>query len=163
MRKELRREASFDALPPPFPRAPWVLLRRICLAPLGCPLPANLYHNPLDWLLADAGFAMVRYSDDFVVLSRTPEQAQHVLEKIKAWTQEVELTLHPVKTRTVGMNVEKSHFDFLGYRFYRILKGKLTQLVRPRSEQKLRGTLKPLTQRNCGLSLEITIGRINPT
>jgi len=140
-----------------------VLLRRICLTPFGCPLLANLYLNPLDWLMADAGFAMVRYADDFVVLCRTPEQARHALEKIKAWTQEVELTLHPGKTRTVDLNVEKSHFDFLGYRFYRTLKGKLTRLVRPKSEQKLRATLKPLTQRNCGLSLEITIRRINPT
>jgi RNA-directed DNA polymerase len=127
------------------------------------PLLANLYLNPLDWLMADAGFAMVRYADDFVVMCRTPEQARHALEKIRAWTQEVELTLHPEKTRTVDMRVEKSHFDFLGYRFYRTLKGKLTRLVRPKSEQKLRATLKPLTQRNCGLSLEITIRRINPT
>lgn len=127
------------------------------------PLLANLYLNPLDWLMADAGFAMVRYADDFVVLCRTPEQARLALEKIKAWTQEVELTLHPEKTRTVDMSIEKSHFDFLGYRFYRTRKGKLTRLVRPKSEQKLRATLKPLTQRNCGLSLEITIRRINPS
>jgi len=49
--------------------------------------------------MADAGFAMVRYADDFVVLCRTPEQARHALEQIKAWTREVELTLHPGKTR----------------------------------------------------------------
>ena len=144
------------------------------------PLLANLYLNPLDWLMADAGFAMVRYADDVaricleekwravslrsaVVLCRTPEQARHALEQIKAWTREVELTLHPEKTRTVDMSTEKSYFDFLGYRFYRTLKGKLTRLVRPKSEQKLRATLKPLTQRNCGLNLEITIRRINPT
>jgi RNA-directed DNA polymerase len=97
------------------------------------------------------------------VLCRTPEQARQALEKIRAWTQEAELTLHPEKTRTVDMNVGKSHFDFLGYRFYRTCKGKLARLVRPKSEQKLRATLKPLTPRNSGLSLEITIRCINPT
>lgn len=149
------------------------------------PLLANLYLNLLDWLMAEAGFAMVRYADDFVVLCRTPEQARRALEKIKAWTQEAELTLHPEKTRidvaalhpfgaarssqsvslrsAVDMSIDKSHFDFLGYRFYRTRRGKLARLVRAKSEQKLRATLKPLTQRNCGLSLEITIRWINPT
>ena len=36
------------------------------------PLLANIYLNPLDHLLAGAGFAMVRYADDFVILCRTP-------------------------------------------------------------------------------------------
>jgi len=127
------------------------------------PLLANLYLNPLDWLMAEAGHEMVRYADDFVVLCRTPEAARQALEQIQAWTREAGLTLHPEKTRTVDMGTEKSCFDFLGYRFYRTGKGKLKRLIRPKSEQKLRATLKPLTQRNCGLSLEITIHRINPT
>ena len=126
------------------------------------PLLANLYLNPLDWLMAEAGYSMVRYADDFVVLCRTAEEARCALERIGAWTEEVGLVLHPEKTRTVDMSVEKSQFDFLGYRFYRTRKGKLARLVRPKSEQKLRATLKPLTQRNCGLSLEVTIRRINP-
>lgn len=126
------------------------------------PLLANLYLNPLDWLISEAGFAMVRYADDFVVLCRSAAQAQQALEKIRAWVEGAELKLHPEKTRVVDMSLAGSHFDFLGYRFYRRSKGKLTRIVRPKSEQKLRATLKPLTQRNCGVSLEAVIQRINP-
>ncbi len=126
------------------------------------PLLANLYLNPLDWLMSEAGFAMVRYADDFVVLCRSAEQAQQALERIRAWVEGTELKLHPEKTRVVDMSLAKSHFDFLGYRFYRRSKGKLTRVVRPKSEQKLRATLKPLTRRNCGVSLETVIQRINP-
>ena len=40
------------------------------------PLLANIYLNPLDHLLDDAGFALVRYADDFVILCRTREDAE---------------------------------------------------------------------------------------
>ena len=35
------------------------------------PLLANIYLDPLDHLMAAAGFEMVRYADDFVILCRT--------------------------------------------------------------------------------------------
>jgi RNA-directed DNA polymerase len=37
------------------------------------PLLSNIYLDPLDHLMADSGFEMVRYADDFVVLCRSPE------------------------------------------------------------------------------------------
>lgn len=40
------------------------------------PLLANIVLNQLDWELDRAGFHFVRYADDFVVLTRTPAQAQ---------------------------------------------------------------------------------------
>ena len=43
------------------------------------PLLSNIYLDPLDHLLADAGFEMVRYADDFVILCRTAEDAQRAL------------------------------------------------------------------------------------
>lgn len=127
------------------------------------PLLANLYLNVLDWLMAEAGYAMVRYADDFVVLCQTPEEACEALERIRSWTEEAQLTLHPGKTRIVEMRERKAYFDFLGYRFYRTAKEKLTRVVRPKSEKKLRAMLKPRTQRNSGVSLGVTIAAINPT
>jgi RNA-directed DNA polymerase len=47
------------------------------------PLLANIYLNPLDHLLADAGFEMVRYADDFVILCRTREDADRALETVR--------------------------------------------------------------------------------
>ena len=65
------------------------------------PLLANIYLNPLDHLLADAGLAMVRYADDFVILCKTREDADRALALVQRWVAENELTLHPTKTRIV--------------------------------------------------------------
>lgn len=39
------------------------------------PVLSNIYLDPLDHLVAAAGFEMMRYADDFVILCRTAEQA----------------------------------------------------------------------------------------
>ena len=70
------------------------------------PLLANIYLNPLDHLLAEAGYAMVRYADDFVILCRSREEANGALEKVKAWVEENGLTLHPTKTKIVDARTE---------------------------------------------------------
>jgi len=127
------------------------------------PLLANLYLNPLDWLMAGLGFEMVRYADDMVVLCRSHQEAQTALEKLREWMTQVGLTLHPDKTRTVDMNLADSHFDFLGYRFKRSRRGRLIKLVRPKSLRKLRESIKPRTRRNNGRSMEVIVADINRT
>jgi RNA-directed DNA polymerase len=87
------------------------------------PLLANIYLDPLDWLMAGLGFEMARYADDMVVLCRSREKAEKALEMIREWMAGVGLTLHPEKTRVVDMNPADSHFDFLGYRFQRSKRG----------------------------------------
>gem|GEM_PF-57074 len=126
------------------------------------PLLANIYLNPLDWMLAEAGIEMVRYADDIVVLCREPERAMEVLEKIRKWTEQAGLELNAGKTRVVDMAQAGAHFDFLGYRFWRGKTGKLRRFIRPKSRQKLRERLKPLTKRNNGNSLEAIVAKINP-
>ena len=71
------------------------------------------------------------------------------------------LTLHPDKTRIVDMTLEKSHFDFLGYRFWHGKGGKLKRLIRPKSIGKLRAALKPKTKRTNGKSMGSIIQDIN--
>lgn len=61
------------------------------------PLLANIYLDPLDWLMAGLGFEMVRYADDMVVLCRSQEEAGAALEKLGEWMAEAGLTLHPEK------------------------------------------------------------------
>jgi RNA-directed DNA polymerase len=82
------------------------------------PLLANLYLNPLDHLMARRGREMVRYADDFVILCRSQEEAQEVLEQLKEWVESAGLVLHPVKTRIVDAEAPGG-FDFLGYHFER--------------------------------------------
>ena len=51
------------------------------------PLLANIYLHPLDLLMEEAGYRMVRYADDFVILCRTAE-GPTALRLITAWTAE---------------------------------------------------------------------------
>jgi len=62
---------------------------------------ANLYLDPLDHLLAAAGWQMVRYADDFVILCRSEDEAKAALACVQTWVQNHGLMLHPEKTRIV--------------------------------------------------------------
>jgi len=120
------------------------------------PLLANIYLNPLDHLMAGAGYAMVRYADDFVILCQTREDAERALETVRQWVEENDLTLHPTKTRIVDARTEV--FDFLGYRF----KGAV-RLPRPKSADKLKDTIRAKTKRTNGDSLPFIISQVNQT
>jgi len=126
------------------------------------PLLANLYLNPLDWLLEEWGVTGVRYADDLVLLTRTAGEAQRALERLNEWMGEARLTLHPEKTRLVDMSQPRVHFDFLGYRFLRTTKGKLIRLVSPKSKRKLRMNLKRPTRRCNGKCIPAIIAVLNP-
>ena len=82
------------------------------------PLLANIYLNPLDHQMAQAGKEMVRYADDFVILCHSQEEAQEVMQQLRQWVEAAGLTLHPTKTRIVDAS-QKGGFDFLGYHFER--------------------------------------------
>ena len=80
------------------------------------PLLSNLYLDPLDHHMAQAGFEMTRYADDFVIQCRTEEEARRALEEVTRWCGPAGLTVHPTKTRLVQLSVTEG-FDFLGYHF----------------------------------------------
>lgn len=126
------------------------------------PLLANIYLNPLDWLMVQNGLEMVRYADDMIVMCRDAEKARRALEAVREWMGQAGLTLHPEKTRVVEMIEPGSHFDFLGYRFWRSHRGGIKRLVRPKSKRKLRQSIKPETRRNSGRSMEAIVAKINP-
>ena len=63
--------------------------------------------------MAQQGFEMVRYADDFVILCRSPEEAANALALVQQWTAEAGLKLHPEKTKIV--NTQTDVLDFLGY------------------------------------------------
>lgn len=120
------------------------------------PLLSNIYLDPLDHLLAAAGFAMVRYADDFVILCATEPDAHQALELVRTWIAEAGLTLHPTKTKIVDARVEG--FAFLGYLF----QGD-TRVPRDKSVQKLKDTLRRKTKRTSGDSLKFIINDVNQT
>jgi RNA-directed DNA polymerase len=126
------------------------------------PLLANIYLNALDWEMQRLGFEMVRYADDSVVLCGSAAEARRALEEMRKWMEKAQLTLHPEKTRVVDMSAGGAHFEFLGYRFCRTSKGRMVRVVRPKSEKKLRESIKPFTKRANGQSMEALVTRINP-
>jgi len=124
------------------------------------PLLSNIYLNPLDHMMAQAGYRMVRYADDFVVLCRSKEEASAALKRIQEWTAEAGLQLHPEKTRIVHIVPEDDkrgeHFDFLGYRFWEMLR-----LIRDKSLTKIKDTIREKTPRQNGKSLPQIIADLN--
>jgi len=81
------------------------------------PLLANLYLHPLDCLLRERGFQMVRYCDDFVVLCQSADQAQAALAEVRTWVSANGLSLNADKTQVGDCRCEGEGFEFLGYRF----------------------------------------------
>ena len=120
------------------------------------PLLSNAYLDPLDHKLAEQGLEMVRYADDFVILCRSEAEAQMALERVRAWTADAGLTLHPDKTRIVDANREG--FDFLGYHFER---GK--RWPRDKSLMRFKDAIRAKTPRKHGHSLQVIIASVNRT
>jgi RNA-directed DNA polymerase len=119
------------------------------------PLLANLYLNPLDHQMEEAGWEMVRYADDFVILCRTEAEAQAALATVRSWVAEAGLTLHPEKTRVVDAT-QRGGFDFLGYHFERGMRW-----PRKKSLQKLKDAVRAKTPRLSGRSLQAIIADVN--
>ena len=120
------------------------------------PLLANIYLNPLDHLVAEAGFSMVRYADDFVIMCRTQQDAERALDVVRRWVEENGLTLHPTKTKIV--DARTVGFDFLGYHF----RGRL-RLPRKKSLDKIKNTIRVRTRRANGRSLSCIVASLTPT
>ena len=111
------------------------------------PLLSNIYLDPLDWLMAQSGYEMVRYADDFILMCESESQAQAALEKVREWVTKEGLTLHPEKTRIMEAH-QPGGFDFLGYHFERGMKW-----PRKKSMDRFKDTIRAKTRRSQGRSM----------
>lgn len=121
------------------------------------PLLANVYLHSLDKLMVQAGYTMVRYADDFVILCQTQEEAENALELARQWVNDKSLTLHPDKTHVGNCMVAGQGFEFLGYRFEA---GE--RWVRKKSLKALKDKIRSKTRRSRGDSMETIIKDLNP-
>jgi RNA-directed DNA polymerase len=129
-----------------------------CGTPQGAvisPLLANIYLDPLDHQMAQAGWQMTRYADDFIIQCRSREQAEAALAAVRAWVAAAGLTLHPQKTRLVDATADGG-FDFLGYHFERGY-----CWPRTKSLDKIKTAIRAKTRRTAGRSLRAIIGELN--
>jgi len=118
---------------------------------------ANIYLHPLDELMACRGYRMVRYADDFVVLSKSREEAEAALAEIRQWTADNGLRLSPMKTHLGDCREPGEGFEFLGYRFEA---GR--RWVRKKSLARFKDNIRAKTRRTCGTSLARVIADLNP-
>ena len=77
------------------------------------PLFANLYLHPIDRQFGTEGVVLVRYADDFVVLTKTQGEAKQALRQVARRLGQRGLALNDAKTRIVPPDDELS---FLGCR-----------------------------------------------
>lgn len=120
------------------------------------PLLANIYLHPVDLALQEAGFEMVRYADDLVIMCQSEAEAHRALALLRQLTEARGLTLHPEKTRLVDAT-ERGGFDFLGYHFERGLRW-----PRTKSLKALKDKIRSKTRRTAGRSLAQVIADLNP-
>lgn len=121
------------------------------------PLLANIYLHSLDQRMAQHGYRMVRYADDFVILCRDAQQARQALAEVQQWVEANGLTLHPDKTQVGDCMQPGQGFDFLGYHFEA---GR--RWVRKKSLKEFKDKVRQKTRRNRGDSLATIIADLNP-
>jgi RNA-directed DNA polymerase len=126
------------------------------------PLLANLYLHPVDVVMAEQGWEMVRYADDLVILCRSLEGAEAALAWLAKLLGERDLTLHPQKTRIANLTVAGDGFDFLGYHFERSQKsGRLNRWPRRKSLKRFMDAIRAKTKRSHGQSMEAIVAGLN--
>ncbi|HET9862326.1 MAG TPA: group II intron reverse transcriptase/maturase [Steroidobacteraceae bacterium] len=94
------------------------------------PLLSNIYLHVLDRVWArhctHLG-ALVRYADDFVVMSPTAGDCEEAQRRIEHVLDRLGLKLHPQKTRSVVLTGGREGFDFLGCHLHKRMSGRLWQ------------------------------------
>jgi RNA-directed DNA polymerase len=128
------------------------------------PLLSNLYLHSLDVAMDEAGYQMIRYADDVVILCRSLEGAEVALARLQKLLDERGLSLNPQKTRIADLSEPGDGFNFLGYHFTRgQISGRISRWPRKKSLKKLKDTIRQKTKRNNGQSLSVVIEQVNRT
>ena len=79
------------------------------------PLLANIYLHPYDEAMTQAGYKVVRYADDILILCRNKAEAEQALSRTREILEaRLGLKLSPEKTKLVH---KSQSFEFLGYVF----------------------------------------------
>ena len=94
------------------------------------PLLSNIYLHVLDdvWARKCSHLGtLVRYADDFVVMSSTGAPCAEAERRIGVVLQRLGLELHPEKTRRVDLSRGREGFDFLGCHLHKRMSGRILE------------------------------------
>ena len=131
------------------------------------PLLSNIYLHVFDERMAQAGVALTRYADDWVIVCRSQTEAKRALASGRAVLEdELGLRLNTEKTRIVHV---ARGFEFLGYR---IVRGKglshkaggpsLYAIPTDRSVRRFKDKVRAATNRRNPKDLEGVLDELNP-
>ena len=141
------------------------------------PLLSNIYLHVLDvlWTRHSAPLGtLVRYADDFVVISRTKRECDEAERRVGVILTRLGLELHPEKTRKVNLYDGREGFDFLGCHLHKRMSGKMWEQKRERlyflhrwpsqrSMKRIKQRVKALTPRGrCHEDIRDVIAILNP-
>lgn len=131
------------------------------------PLLSNVYLNIFDEKMEQAGYALTRYADDWVIVCRSRSEAERALASARAVLEDgLGLQLHRDKTRIVHIT---RGFEFLGYKIGR---GKglrhkaggpgLYAIPTDRSIKRFKDKVRTATNRRNPKDLEGVLDELNP-
>ncbi|MGY6210927.1 group II intron reverse transcriptase/maturase [Cytobacillus firmus] len=130
------------------------------------PLLANIYLNTMDSLwqkkFNHLG-ELIRYADDFVIMSKTKQQALESIQVIQSIMGKLDLSINRDKSRLVNLWNDIDGFDFLGFhnrKFPKRLKGGSTvhvmsHIPKKNAMKKMRAKIKAYTEPRNKLYLDI--------
>lgn len=118
------------------------------------PLLANIYLHRLDVEVRSAGFRLIRYADDFVILADRRWKAQAADRLVRTIVDELGLQVAEAKSGVVKVT---DGFEFLGFSF----KGKFLR-PRPGALASFKDRVRTRTRRNAPVSLAQMIEDLNP-
>ena len=119
------------------------------------PLLANIFLYEFDKIMVERGYKLVRFADDFVVMTKSKRKAKRAYEVVKEIiTEKLKLELHPEKTviTNFGEGFVFLGFEFIAWRYKR---------PRKKSLEKFKDKVRKVTKRNQPWKVESIIKRLN--
>jgi group II intron reverse transcriptase/maturase len=113
------------------------------------PLLANIVLNYMDWQLHHAGFAFVRYADDFAVVCQSPQRAEEARSFVETILDKLGLKLSPSKTKIVSYGK--------GYSFLGFFLSSRSRRMRPKSVRKFKDKVRELTPRKQNFEAKVIV------
>ncbi len=113
------------------------------------PLLANIVLNRMDWQLHHAGFAFVRYADDFVVVCPSAHRTEEACSFVKSILEKLGLNLSPSKTKIVSYG---KRYSFLGFYL-----SSRSRRMRPKSVRKFKDKVRELTPRKQNFEAKVIV------
>jgi len=118
------------------------------------PLLANIYLHRLDVEVRAAGFRLIRYADDFVILADRRWKVQAADRLVRAVLADIGLEVAEAKSGIVAV---RDGFEFLGFSFA----GRFLR-PRPRALASFKDRVRSRTRRTAPVSIRKMIDDLNP-